>query len=83
MSLIDKNSDERDNHISYDEELHIYTVDGDKSYISVTEWIDPYFSKSDYGKEIDKLMSNPNWYNHEHFGKTKEEILQIWDNNDK
>ena len=32
------NAHERDSHVSFDEGPHVYTVDGDDSFTSVTTW---------------------------------------------
>ena len=37
--LSEQNFHERDGHIIFDEEPHIYTIDGDSSYDSVTTFI--------------------------------------------
>ena len=37
-TLSKKNFHERDAHISFDEGPHIYTIDGDSDYMSVTTW---------------------------------------------
>lgn len=37
-TLSKKNPHERDTHISFDEGPHIYTIDGDSDYMSVTTW---------------------------------------------
>ena len=36
--LSKKNAHQRDAHISFDEGPHIYTIDGDSDYMSVTSW---------------------------------------------
>ena len=38
---------ERDSHIVFDEGPHIYTIDGDSSFMSVTTWNHSHFSHFD------------------------------------
>ena len=42
-----KNSDSRDESISLDEATHIYTVNNQTDYISVTTFVHSHFSKFD------------------------------------
>ena len=41
--LAQKNAHERDSHISFEEAPHIYTIDGDSDYMSVTSWNHSHF----------------------------------------
>ena len=41
--LSEKNPHERDNHIVFDEPTHVYTVDGDSNYMSVTTFNHSHF----------------------------------------
>ena len=75
------NSHERDSHISFDEPTHVYTIDGDSDYISVTTFNHDHFEKFDADKIIDKMMKSKNWCNNKYYPKTKEEILNIWEKN--
>ena len=45
--LAEKNSHDRDSHISFEEGPHIYTIDGDSDYTSVTKWNHSHFPKFD------------------------------------
>ena len=45
---------ERDSHITFDEGPHIYTIDGDSDFTSVTTWNHSHFSKFDADKIITK-----------------------------
>ena len=79
--LTQLNSHELDKHITFDEEPHIYTIDGDSDYISVTTWVHTFFRHFDADAIIDKMMKSRNWTNSKYYGKTKEEIKQSWDEN--
>jgi ATP-dependent exoDNAse (exonuclease V) beta subunit len=79
--LAQKNLHPRDKCITFDEEPHIYTINGDSEFTSVTTWNHSHFDKFDSDKIINNMMKSHKWSQHKLFGKTKEEILQIWDTN--
>ena len=54
--LANKNAHERDSHVSFDEGPHIYTVDGDDSFMSVTTWNHSHFEEFNH--------SNFDWPNY-------------------
>ena len=73
--LSDKNTHIRDKKIKFDEGNHIYTIDEPNykpgNYVSVTTF--------DCDKIIDSMMKGRNWVNSQYYGKTKDEIKDIWD----
>lgn len=74
----------RDKHIVFDEGPHIYTIDGDSDYMSVTTWNHSHFSHFDADKIIDKMMNGYKWRpGHKYWGMTKKEIKQMWAENGK
>ena len=77
------NAHPRDSHISFDEGPHIYTIDGESDYTSVTTWNHSHFPHFDSDKIIDTMMSSKKWPNTTYFGKTKEEIKKLWSDNGK
>ena len=79
--LSHKHAHERDQHIIFDEGPHIYTVDGDSNYTSVTTLIHKNFEHFDADKIIDKMMSSSKWSENKYFGKTKTEIKKMWNDN--
>ena len=79
--LESKNPHERDNHITFDEEPHIYTIDGDSNYMSVTTWNHSHFEVFDADKVISNMMNSLKWPQSKYFGKTKEEIKAQWEKN--
>jgi len=79
--LSKKNFHERDNSISFDEGPHIYTINGDSQYTSVTTWNHTHFEEFNADKIINNMMRSKNWPNSEYYGMTKEEIKIQWDKN--
>ena len=78
--LSKKNAHERDLHISFEEGPHIYTIDGDSDYMSVTSWNSTHFPKFDSDVVITKMMASPRWSKSPYFGMTREEIKMKWKN---
>ena len=70
-----------DSHIKFDEGPHIYTIDGDSNYLSVTTWNHVHFEKFDADKIIANMMKSKNWYNSKYYGQTPEEIKDGWEKN--
>ncbi len=82
MSLLEKeNPHERDTHISFDEGPHIYTIDDDSNYMSVTTWNHSHFEKFDADKIIERMMKSKNWQKSKYYGKTPDEIKEGWQQN--
>ena len=59
-TLARENPHQRDEHISFDEPTHTYTIDGDSSYTSVTTWNHSHFEEFDADKVIAGMMARPN-----------------------
>ena len=81
--LAEKNKHERDTHIKFDEGPHIYTIDGDSDYSSVTTWNHSHFPKFNADNIIKKMMSSKKWPESEYFGMRPREIKEKWRNNGK
>ena len=80
--LSTKNHHLRDQNISFDEGPHIYTIDGDSDYKSVTTFVHSHFEHFDADKIIDNMMKNPiKWKKNKYYGKSKQEIKDLWDKN--
>ena len=80
--LAKKNHHERDDHISFEEGPHIYTVLGDRGgYTSVTTWNHSHFSHFNADKAIDSMMKSKTWNtpSHKYYGMTREDIKLSWD----
>lgn len=69
-----------DDHISFDEGPHIYTIDGDSSFMSVTQWNHSHFPKFDADVVVDKMMKSRNWKNSPYHGMAKADIIAKWKN---
>jgi|TARA_Y100000992_G_scaffold233833_1_gene164723 ATP-dependent exoDNAse (exonuclease V) beta subunit len=76
-----KNPHERDNHIVFDEPTHVYTVDGDSDYMSVTTFNHGNFEQFDADKIITGMMKSKKWSENKYYGKTRDEIKNLWDIN--
>jgi len=76
-----QNPHPRDARISFDEGPHIYTIDGDDSFTSVTTWNHQHFREFDADAVITKMMGSNNWPNSKYFGLTREEIKDGWEKN--
>ena len=57
--LAEKNKHIRDESIKFDEGPHIYHIDGDSSFTSVTTWNHSHFEKFNSDNIIDKMMNEP------------------------
>ena len=75
------NAHERDQSISFEEEGHVYTVNGDKTFTSVTTFVHRLFYPFNENRIIDRMMNSAKWPQNKYYGKTKEEIKEIWKNN--
>lgn len=77
-----KNIHARDKHLVFDEPSHTYYIDGDsKGMISVTGFLHAFFGHFDADAIIDKMMKSPKWSDNKYYGKTKEEIKAMWNEN--
>ena len=80
--LANLNPHPRDSHISFDEGPHIYTIDGDSDYMSVTTWNHSHFPHFNPEKVIEKMMKGKNWNEkNKYWGMTSEEIQHLWNEN--
>tara|TARA_Y100001970_G_scaffold279459_1_gene386856 strand:+ start:274 stop:1116 length:843 start_codon:yes stop_codon:yes gene_type:complete len=77
-SLENTNSHIRDKNIKFFEKGHIYDVNGDKSYTSVTTFVHRLFPFFNEDKIIDKMMNGANWKNSKYYNMTKDEIKTLW-----
>ena len=87
--LAKQNPHPRDAHIHFDEGPHKYTIDGingvtaDTEFTSVTTFIHQHFEHFDAKKVIEGMMRNQKKWNDpvanaKYYGKTAEEIEQMW-----
>jgi ATP-dependent exoDNAse (exonuclease V) beta subunit len=76
--LYNKNSHQRDKNITFDEGPHIYTINGDSSFTSVTTWNHSHFKQFDSMKIIRTMNRGKN---SKYYGMTDQEILNMWEEN--
>ena len=72
------NSHVRDNNITFEEEGHKYTINGETNYTSVTTWLKKFFYPFNDELIITNMMKSPKWPDSKYFGMTKEEIKKQW-----
>jgi len=77
------NSHPRDDMISFEEGPHIYTINGDSSFTSVTTWNHSHFEKFNADKIIENMMKSKKWHQSKYFGMTPDEIKNQWNQNGK
>ena len=75
------NFHENDENTSLDEETHIYNIQGEYGFTSMTTFIHSLFNDFDADKIITNMMSSKNWENSKYYGMTREEIKQLWEKN--
>jgi ATP-dependent exoDNAse (exonuclease V) beta subunit len=71
----------RDSRISFEEGPHIYTIDGNRDFMSVTKWNHSHFPHFNAQKIINKMMNSPKWPQSKYFGLSVEEIKTQWSEN--
>jgi hypothetical protein len=87
--LARQNPHPRDQHIHFDEGPHKYTIQGvpnitpETDFTSVTTWVHQHFEHFDAKKVIQGMMRNTKKWNDpvanaKYYGKTAEEIEQMW-----
>lgn len=80
--LSTKNVHPRDKDISFEEGPHIYTVLGNRGgYTSVTTWNHSHFANFNSESTVNKIIKSPKMQDpsYKYYGKTKEDILKMWD----
>jgi hypothetical protein len=75
------NPHERDSHISFEEGPHIYTIDGESDFMSVTKWNHSHFPHFNAYKIIKKMMASKKWPQSKYFGMTSQQIKDQWSEN--
>ena len=70
-----------DLHITFEEGPHIYTIDGDSSYTSVTTFNHQHFEPFNADRIINNMMRSKNWTKSTYYGQTPKEIKAGWEEN--
>lgn len=80
--LLNVNGHPRDKLIFLEKDTHVYNVDGDRSYTSVTTFVNAQFKQFNGDNVIDKMMKGKKWKEgHEYWGMSKDEIKKKWSEN--
>ena len=79
--LSKKNSHPLDKSIEFKEEGHIYTVNDDSGFMSVTTWNHSHFPKFDSDKIIGFMMKKEYKPGDEYYGMSAEDIKEKWRKN--
>ena len=69
-----KNSHKRDANTFLDEATHIYNINDETDYTSMTTFIHSLFEKFDDNKIIDNMMRSDRWPQNKYYGMTRQEI---------
>jgi hypothetical protein len=77
LAVINKHP--RDDRIQFEEETHIYTIDGVRNgWTSCTGFLGNFFDHFDPDAAIKKMMASPKWYASPYFGMTPDAIKKQW-----
>jgi len=81
--LKERNKHPRDAFITFEEGNHEYTVLGEKGYTSVTTFVHKHFPHFEPDTIITSILNSKkrNEPSYKYYGKTKEQILQEWEDN--
>ena len=79
--LKNKNKNERDKNANLDEATHIYNINGERDYTSMTTFIHSLFEKFDDDKIITNMMNSSKWEQNKYYGMSREEIKELWRKN--
>lgn len=77
------NPHERDSHITFDEGPHIYTIDGNSDFMSVTTWNHSHFGHFNADEIIENMMNSHKWKQSKYYGMSPKEIKDLWTKNGK
>ena len=82
--LANKNAHPRDAFIQFDEPTHVYTVHGDKTFMSVTTWNHHHFPKFDADKIIKQIINSKKHKTdpeYKYYQMTAGQIMDMWNAN--
>lgn len=75
-----KNAHPRDSRISFEEETHTYTIDGEREgWTSCTGFLHNFFGEFNADAVISKMMASAKWSQSKYYGMTADQIKQQWD----
>lgn len=82
--LAKKNAHSRDAFIQFEEATHVYTVHGDRTFMSVTTWNHHHFPKFDADKIIKQILNSRKHKDdpeYKYYMMTAGQILDMWNAN--
>jgi ATP-dependent exoDNAse (exonuclease V) beta subunit len=79
--LKEKHPHDRDSRILFDEPTHVYTIDGDSNYMSVTTFNHALFEHFNADKIIKNMRNSKKWSTSKYYGMTDDAIKSLWDKN--
>ena len=68
----------RDERITFDEESHTYTWDGDRKKMSATSFVAMFYDKFDEETTIQNIVSRELYPTDKYYGMTAEQIADLW-----
>jgi ATP-dependent exoDNAse (exonuclease V) beta subunit len=78
------NAHPRDKEVRFVEKTHTYYVKGSsKGIVSTTGFVHSFFPHFDAAAAIKAMKRSPKWPEHKLYGKTDEEIIEIWGSSGK
>jgi len=79
-TLSKKNYHPRDDHISFQEEGHVYTILGEITYVSTTTFVKKQFSDFDADGVIDSMIRSGKLEDptNKYYGMSREQIKKMW-----
>jgi hypothetical protein len=78
------NAHPRDKEVRFVEKTHTYYVKGSsKGIVSTTGFVHSFFPHFDAAVAIKAMKRSPKWPEHKLFGKTDQEIIDIWNSSGK
>lgn len=80
MSLLRrKNSHPRDERIEFIEDGHLYLVDSEGGYVSVTTFVHMFFQPFDAREVLSRMRKSHRWETSPYHGMSDEDIMNVWE----
>ena len=79
--LKNKNKNKKDKNANLDEATHIYNINGETDYTSMTTFVHSLFEKFDDDKIITNMINSSKWGQNKYYGMSREEIKELWRKN--
>ncbi len=79
--LKNNNKNKKDKNANLDEATHIYNINGETDYTSMTTFVHSLFEKFDDDKIITNMINSSKWGQNKYYGMSREEIKELWRKN--